>query len=99
MYGRQASCKSGVMTSRSNVCGLTLGEQFSKIPVEGLQAAAAENNPQTSTMVNKINEVNIHILQSTWSYTRQCTIYKQCCFSMHNVYGLNSVFLTITPDV
>ncbi len=40
IYGHQVSYQSSVMTSRSNVRGKTLGEQFSKIPVKDLQAAA-----------------------------------------------------------
>ena len=45
MYGCQALYKSGVMTSRSNVRGENVGERYSEIPVEELQAAADENDP------------------------------------------------------
>ena len=48
----QASYKSGVMTRRSNIRSETIEEQFSKIPVDALQAAANENDLQTSTLVN-----------------------------------------------
>ncbi len=50
IYGFQVSYQSGVMTSRSNIRGKTLGEQFFKIPVKYLQAAA-DNDSQKSTMV------------------------------------------------
>jgi hypothetical protein len=52
IYGRQVPYKSCVMTSRSNIRGETVGEQFSKILVKEIQAAAGENDPQTATMVN-----------------------------------------------
>ena len=45
------------MTSRLNIRAETLGEQFSKIPVKELQAAAGENNPQTSTMVKTLTKL------------------------------------------
>ena len=45
IYGLQASYKRGVMTGRSTICGETLGEQFPKIPVKEIQAAADENDP------------------------------------------------------
>jgi hypothetical protein len=38
----------------SMLYALSLGERFSKIPVEELQAAADENDPQSSPMVKSL---------------------------------------------
>ena len=79
IYGCQALYKSGVMTSRSNIRGETLGGQFSKIPVEELQAAADKNDPQTSTMVNTLMK-SIFTSCKALGHTRSCTIWKAVLF-------------------
>ena len=86
------------MTSRSNVRGETLGEQFSKIPVKDLQAAADENDPQTSTMVKTLMK-SIFTSCKAFGHTPEAAQFaRRCCFSMQDFFGLNSVFITITPD-
>jgi len=98
IYGRQISYQSGVMTSRSSIGGKSLGEQFSEIPVEDLQAAADENNPQESPMVSKLMK-SIKTSCKALGHTPDAAKFaRRCCFSMQDLYGLNSVFLTITPD-
>ena len=97
IYGCQVSYQSGVMTSRSNVCGKTLLKQFSKIPVKDFQAAADENDPQKST---KTLMKSIFTSCKALGHTPEAAQFaRQCCFSMHDCFGLNSVFITITPDL
>ena len=98
IYGRQVSYQSGVMTSRSNVRGETLGEQFSKISVEELQAAADENDPQTSTMVKTLMKSIFTSCKALGHTPEAAQFARRCCFSMQDFFGLNSVFITITPD-
>ena len=98
IYGRQVSYQSGVMTSRSNVRGETLGEQFSKISVEELQAAADENDPQTSTMVKTLMKSIFTSCKALGHTPEAAQFARRCCFSMQDLFGLNSVFITITPD-
>ena len=98
IYGRQQSYRSGVMTSRSNVRGKSLGEQFSQIPVEDLQAAGDENDSQISTMVSKLMK-SIFTSCRALGYTPEAAQFaRRCGFAMQDYFGLNSVFLTITPD-
>ena len=98
IYGRQQSYRSGVMTSRSNIRGESLGEHFSKIPVEELQAASDENDPKISTMVSKLMR-SISTSCRALGYTPEAAQFaRRCGFAMQDYYGLNSVFLTITPD-
>lgn len=98
IYGRQVSYQSGVMTSRSKVGGESLGEQFSKIPVEELQAAADENDPQSSPMVKTLMKSIFTSCKALGHTPEAAQFARRCCFSMQDYYGLNSVFLTITPD-
>ena len=79
MYGRQASYKSGVMISRSNICGRNLGEQFSKIPVEELQAGAGKNDSQTSTMVNTLMK-SIFRSYKACGHTQEAAQFARRCF-------------------
>ena len=98
IYGRQVSYQSGVMTSRSNVRGESLGERFSKIPVEELQAAADENDPQTSDMVKNLMKSIFTSCKALGHTPEAAQFARRCCFSMQDYFGLNSVFITITPD-
>ncbi len=86
------------MASRSIVCGKTLGEQFSKNPVEDLQAAADENNPQRSTMVKTLMKSIFTSCKALSDTPESAQFARQCCFSMQILFGLNSVFITITPE-
>ena len=80
IYGCQALYKSGVMTSRSNIRCETLGEQFSKIPVEELQAAADENDPQTSTMVNALMKSILISCKAPGHTPEAAQFARRCCF-------------------
>jgi len=101
IYGRQLSYKSGVMTSRSNVSGEegnTLAEQFSQISVEDLQAAADDINPRQTPLVKKLMKSIATSCKALGHTPEAAQFARRCCFSMQDYYGLNSVFLTVTPD-
>ena len=87
IHGRQALYKSGVMTSRSNVCGETLGEQFPKIPVDELQAAADKNDPQTSTMVKTLMKSVFTSCKALGHTPEAAQFTRRCCFSMQLCMG------------
>ena len=101
IYGRQLSYKSGIMTSRSKGYGnskSSLAEQVSQITVEELQRAADESNPQLSDMVKKLLK-SISTSCRALGHTPEAAAFaRRCCFSMQDYFGLNSVFLTVTPD-
>ena len=97
IYGRQLSYKSGVMTSRSNVGGELLGEKFSKIPVEELQEAADETNPRQSSLVSKLMKSISTSCRALGHTPEAAQFARRSCFSMQDHFGLNSVFVTITP--
>ena len=87
IYGRQASYKSGVMTSRSNIGGGTLGEQFPKIPVKELQAEADENDPQTSTMVNTLTKSIFTSCKALGHTPAVAQVARQCCLPCNVCMG------------
>ena len=97
IYGRQLSYKSGVMTSRANVGGQLLGENFSKIPVEELQEAADETNPRQSSLVSKLMKSISTSCRALGHTPEAAQFARRFCFAMQDYFGLNSVFVTITP--
>ena len=101
MYGRQVSYKSGVMTSRSNVRGETLGEKFSQIPADELEKAANTenvNDPKLSPMVKQLMKSIFTSCKALGHTPEAAQFARRSCFSMQDYFGLNSVFITITPD-
>jgi hypothetical protein len=101
LYGRQLSYKSGIMTSRSNKGAEgreNLAELFSQITIEELQAAADEENPQHTPLVKKLMK-SISTSCKAMGHTPEAAAYaRRCCFAMQDRFGLNSIFLTVTPD-
>jgi len=101
IYGRQLSYKSGIMTSRSKQNGnsnTTLAEKMSQITVEELQAAADDSNPRQSELVKRLLK-SISTSCRALGHTPEAAAFaRRCCFSLQDYFGLNSIFLTITPD-
>ena len=97
IYGRQLSYKSGVMTSRSNVGGELLGEKFSKIPVGDLQEAADETNSKQSNLVTKLMKSISTSCRALGHTPEAAQFARRSCFAMQDYFGLNSVFVTVTP--
>ena len=101
LYSRQLSYKSGIMTSRSTKGAEgseNLAELFSQITVEELQAAADEKNPQQTPLVKKLMK-SISTSCKAMGHTPEAAAYaRRCCFAMQDRFGLNSIFLTVTPD-
>ena len=101
LYARQLSYKSGIITSRSTKGAdgrENLAELFSTISIEELQAAADENNPRQTPLVKKLMK-SISTSCKAMGHTPEAAAYaRRCCFTMQDRFGLNSIFLTVTPD-
>jgi hypothetical protein len=101
LYGRQLSYKSGIITSRSSKGAEgseNLAESFSEITIEELQAAADDKNPQQTPLVKKLMK-SISTSCKAMGHTPEAAAYaRRCCFAMQDHFGLNSIFLTVTPD-
>ncbi|KAL7525509.1 hypothetical protein ACHAXR_005955, partial [Thalassiosira sp. AJA248-18] len=97
MYARQLSYKSGVMTCRNNIGGESYGEKFSKISVESLTKAIDENNPSTDPTTKQFFK-SISASCKAMGHTPEAAQFaRRCCFAMQDYFGLNSVFITISP--
>ena len=98
IYNRQMSYKRGVMICRSTVDGTPLGEKLSTLSMSDLEKI---NDNKT----NHLN-ANTKSLMSTIStscramgHTEEAAKYaRRCCFALLDHYGLNSLFLSTTPD-
>ena len=101
LYAHQLSHKSGIITSRSTKGAVgreNLAELFSTISIEELQAAADENNPRQTPLVKKLMK-SISTSCKAMGHTPEAAAYaRRCCFTMQDRFGLNSIFLTVTPD-
>ena len=97
MYGRQLSFKSGVITCRANENGVSLGEQFANINVHELQQIIEKGDshadPQTRKLIKGISTA-CRVLGHTPEAARHA---RRNGFAYQDYFGLNSVFVTITP--
>ena len=98
IYNRQMSYVSGVMTCRSIVNGVSLGDRLSRLTTEDLQMVTNKNTEH-------LNENTKGLLKAictsckAMGHTDEAAKYaRRCCFAMLDHYGLNSLFLTTTPD-
>ena len=89
------------MTSRSKQNGnsnITQAEQMSQITVEELQAAADDSNPRQSELVKRLLKSISTSCRALGHTPEAATFARRCCFSLQDYFGLNSIFLTITPE-
>ena len=86
-----------MITSRSNARNEKLGDTFSKIPVEELQEAANEANPRQSVHVKKWMKSIFTSCKALGHTPEAAQFARRCCFAMQDLFGLSSVFITITP--
>jgi hypothetical protein len=98
IYNRQMSYFSGVMTCRSTVNGISLGEKLSKLTVEDIEL-------EQQNITDNLHENTKGLLKAistsckAMGHTDKAAKYAQrCCFAMPDSYGLNSLFLTMTLD-
>ena len=89
---------SGVLTCRLTVNGVSLGDRLSRLTIEDLQLVTNKNT-------ENLNENTKWLLKAistsckAMGHTDEAAKYaRRCCFAMLDHYGLNSIFLTSTPD-
>ena len=92
IYHRQLAYKSGVMTSRGNkVNGITLAERLAKMTVDDFKSDAPSA---------KFDELMAGVSTSCKSLghsPESAKFARRCCFALVDYFGLNSLFLTISP--
>ena len=98
IYNRQLSYISGVMTCRSTVNGISLGEKLSKLTVQDLENIQENNTDNLHDNTKGLLRA-ISTSCKAMGHTDEAAKYaRRCCFAMLDYYGLNSLFLTTTPD-
>ena len=99
IYNRQMSFKSGVMTCRSNVGGVTMGEKFSMLSTENFEKIDMENNTNNLDETTKGFLKGVATTCRSMGHTKEAAKFaRRCMFAMLDRYDLNSLFLSTTPD-
>jgi hypothetical protein len=98
MYNRNRSYNKGVITMRSNIDGITLGEQLSKISMRDLEQIKDDKtdhlNPTTKRFLNAI-----YTSCAAQGHTPEAAKHaRREAFAMLDHFGLNRLFVTTTPD-
>jgi hypothetical protein len=98
IYNRQMSYKSGVMICRSTFDGMPLRQKLSTLSITELEKI---NDNKTDHLNSNTKGLLKAISTScrAMGHTEEAAKYARwCCFAMLDHYGLNSLFLSTTPD-
>lgn len=92
MYCRQMSYRSGVMTCRNMMNGIPLGETLAAM-------TADDFHPDSTSSKFQAFLKGVSTSCKALGYTPEAAKFaRRCCFALSDYFGLNSIFLTITPD-
>jgi hypothetical protein len=98
IYNRQMSYISGVMTCKSTVNGIFLGEKLSNLIVQDLKEVEGANKDH----LNKNTQGLLKAIKTSckaMGHTDEAAKYaRRSYFAKLDYTGLNSLFLTTTPD-
>jgi hypothetical protein len=98
IYNRQMSYKTGVMTCRSSIDGVLLGEKLSTLSTiffEKIKDNNTDNLDATTKCFLKIISTSCKAMGHTEQAAKDA---RWRCFAMLDYFGLNSLFLSTTPD-
>ncbi len=98
IYNRQMSYKTGVMICRSSIDGIPQGETLSALSTEDFEQIK-DNNTDNLDATTKCFLKAISTSCKAMGHIEQAAKEaSQCCFAMLDYFGLNSLFLSTTPD-
>ncbi len=98
IYNRQMSNKTGVMTCRSSINGIPLGEKLSTLSTEDFEQIK-DNNTDNLDATTKFSLKAISTSCKAMGHTEQAVKdARWCCFAMLDYFGINSLFVSTTPD-
>ncbi len=92
------SYKTGVMTCRSSIDGIPLGKKLSTLSTKDVEQIKENNNDNlnaTTKSVLKAISTSCRAMGHTEQASKDA---RQRCFAMLDYFGLNSLFLSTTPD-
>ncbi len=98
IYNKQMLYKSGVITCRSSVDGIPLDEKLSMLSSEDFELINGDNTDTLDATTNFFFRA-ISTSCKAMGYTEEAAKYaRQRCFVILDYFGLNSLFLSTTPD-
>ena len=98
IYNRQMSYKTGVMTCRSTIDGVPLGEKLSTLSTEDFEQINDSNNDNLNATTKSFLRA-ISTTCKAMGHTEQAAKdARRRCFAMLDFFGLNSLFMSTTPD-
>jgi hypothetical protein len=99
IFNRIMSYKTGVMTCRSSIDGIQLGEKFSTLSTEDFKQI---NDHKNNDQLNATTKSFLRTISTTckaMGHTEQAAKdARRRCFAMLDFFGLNSLFMSTTPD-
>ena len=98
IFNRQMSYKTGVMTCRSTIDGVPLGEKLSTLSTEDFEQINDNNNDNLNATTKSFLRA-ISTTCKAMGHTEQAAKdARRRCFAMLDFFGLNSLFVSTTPD-
>ena len=98
IFNRQMSYKTGVMTCRSTIDGVPLGEKLSTLTKEDFDQISNNNNDNLNATTKSFLRA-ISTTCNAMGHTEQAAKHaRRRCFAMLDFFGLNSLFMSTTPD-
>ena len=92
------SYKTGVMTCRSSIDGILLGEKLSTLSTEDFEQINDNNNDNLNATTKSFLRA-ISTTCKAMGHTEQAAKdARRRCFAMLDFFGLNSLFISTTPD-
>ena len=98
IYNRQMSYKTGVMTCRSSIDGIPLGEKLSTLSTEDFEQIKENNNDNLNATTKSFLKAISTTCRAMGHTEQAAKDARRCCFAMLDYFGLNSLFLSTTPD-
>lgn len=98
IYNRQMSYKTGVITCRSTIDGISLGEQLSTISTEDFEKINDKCNDHLNTPTKNFLRAISTSCKAMGHTEHAAKDARRRCFAMLDYFGLNSLFLSTTPD-
>jgi hypothetical protein len=97
IYNRQMSYKTGV-TCRSSIDGIPLGEKLSTLSTEHFEQIKDNNTDNLDATIKCFLKAISTSCTAMGHIEQAAKDARQCCFAMLDYFGLNSLFLSLTPD-
>jgi len=91
IHGRQVSYKTGVMTCRNNVDGVSLGDTLANMNKDDFRSDST--SPSLQTFVKGVSTC----CKALGHTPEAAKFARRECFALSAYFGLNSLFLTVTP--